>query len=82
MEINQKILDSFLALNDAEIQQKLQMIARSLGIDEKKVATQTADVSKIRSMIRTASAEDINRLVNTLGRDRAEVIIKTLGGGE
>ena len=32
-------------------------------------------------MLKSAGTDDINRLINAMGRERAETIIKTLGGG-
>ena len=81
MEINQKMLDSLLSLSDADLQNKLRLIASSIGFDERIAASQTADVGKIRSMLKSAGTDDINRLIGALGQERAEIIIKTLGGG-
>ncbi len=81
MEINQKMLDSLLSLSDEDLQNKLRLIASSIGFDDRIAAAQTADVTKVRSMLKSAGTEDINRLINTLGQERAEIIVKTLGGG-
>lgn len=81
MEINQKMLDSLLSLSDEDLQNKLRLIASSIGFDERIAAAQTADVTKVRTMLKSAGTDDINRLINAMGRERADIIIKTLGGG-
>ena len=77
MEINQKMLDSLLSLSDEDLQNKLRLIASSIGFDERIAA----DVTKVRTMLKSAGTDDINRLINAMGRERADIIIKTLGGG-
>ncbi len=81
MEINQKMLDSLLSLSDEELKNKVRLIASAIGFDEKIAASQTADISKIRTMLKRAGPDDINRLIQNVGRDRAEIIFKTLNGG-
>ena len=81
MEINQKMLDSLLCLSDEELKNKVRLIASAIGFDEKIAASQTADISKIRTMLKRAGPDDINRLIQNVGRDRAEIIFKTLNGG-
>lgn len=81
MEINQKMLDSLLSLSDEELKNKVRLIASAIGFDEKIAASQTADISKIRTMLKRAGPDDINRLIENVGRDRAEIIFKTLNGG-
>ena len=81
MEINQKMLDSLLALSDEELRNKARLIASAIGFDEKIAAAQTADISKIRTMLKRAGPDDINRLMENIGQDRADIILKTLGGG-
>lgn len=81
MEINQKMLDSLLSLNDEELKNKVRLIASAIGFDEKIAASQTADISKIRTMLKRAGPDDINRLIQNVGRDRAEIIFKKLNGG-
>ena len=44
MEINQKMLDSLLSLSDEDLQNKLRLIASSIGFDERIAAAQTAKV--------------------------------------
>lgn len=81
MEINQKMLDSLLSLSDEELKNKVRLIASAIGFDEKIAASQTADISKIRTMLKRAGPDNINRLIQNVGRDRAEIIFKTLNGG-
>ena len=80
MEVNQKMLDSLLALNDEELQKKIRLIAAAIGFDERIAAAQTANVPKLRATLQKAGAEDINRLVQSVGGERADIIIKALGG--
>lgn len=70
-----------LSLSDEDLQNKLRLIASSIGFDERIAAAQTADVTKVRTMLKSAGTDDINRLINAMGRERADIIIKTLGGG-
>ena len=47
MEINQNTLNALLSLSDAELQEKLRMIAVSLGMNSTLANIQTANVTKI-----------------------------------
>ena len=80
MEINQEMLDSLLALSDEELRGKLLLIAGAIGFDGRIAAAQTANVPKIRTMLKNAGAEDVSRLINSMGAERADLILKTLGG--
>lgn len=79
MEIDPKMLESLLFLDDAELQQKLRLIATAIGFDERIAAAQIGDAAKVRTMLKTAGKEDVEKLLRAVGKERAEIILKTLG---
>lgn len=81
MEIDPKMLEALLSLNDAELQAKLRLIATAIGFDERIAAAQTADTAKVRTMLKNASEKDIDKLLASVGKERADIIVKTLNNG-
>ena len=77
MEVTQEMITALLMLNDAELSQKFAQIAAALGMNEKTAAANTA---KFRGMLRGSSPADLNRLLSSLGPERAEQILKTMDG--
>ena len=76
MEVTQEMIRSLLALNDAELQKKFAEIAVILGMNER-AASNTA---KFRTMLEGSGPDDLNRLLSTLGQERAGQILKAMDG--
>ena len=77
MEVTQEMINALLTLNDREFSQKFTQIAAALGMSEKNAATNTA---RFRGMLMQSSPADLNRLLASLGADRAEQILKAMDG--
>ncbi len=77
MEVTQDMINALLMLGDAELSKKFTEIAAAIGMNEKTAAANTA---KFRGMLADSSPADLNRLLATLGKDRAEEILKTMDG--
>ncbi len=77
MEVTQEMISALLMLSDTELSQKFMEIASVLGMNEKTAAANTA---KFRGMLMQSSPADLNRLLSTLGKERAEEILKTMDG--
>ena len=77
MEVTQEMITARLMLNDKELSEKFVQIAAALGMSEKNAAANTA---KFRGMLTQASPADLNRLLTSLGADRAEQILKAMDG--
>lgn len=81
MEINQEMLDSLLALSDEEMRAKLLLIANTIGLDDRSMPAQIANMQKVRLLLKSASADDVNRLIRTkLDPEYADILLKMLGG--
>ena len=77
MEVTQDMINALLMLGDAELSQKFTEIAAALGTNEK---TAQANTAKFRGMLAKSSPSDLNRLLEALGKERTEEILKTLDG--
>lgn len=75
MNIDKNSLDAVLSMNDAEFNQKIAQITSKLGV--------TANVSpdKVRMMLRSMSESDLERLLSSLGAQRAAEIMDIIKGG-
>ena len=77
MEVTQEMITALLMLNDKQLSEKFVQIASALGMNEKSAAANTA---KFRGMLTQSSPAELNRLLASLGTDRAEQILKTMAG--
>ncbi len=75
-EVTQEMIQTLLALNDTELQKKFAEIAAILGMGER-AASNTA---KFRSLLESTGADDLNRLLASLGRDRAGQVLRAMDG--
>ena len=66
-----------LAQSDAELQQKFAEIAVILGMSNRAAA---AGAVKFRTMLENTTPRDLSMLLATLGNERAEQILKIVGG--
>lgn len=81
MEINQNTLNALLSLSDAELQEKLRMIAVSLGMNSTLANIQTANVTKLRTTLGNASVDELNRMLQSFDSAEAAAILKNLETG-
>lgn len=77
MEVTQEMINALLMLNDKEFSQKFTQIAAALGMSEKSASANTA---KFRGMLMQWGPAELNRLLASLGADRAEQILKAMDG--
>ncbi len=73
MQIDRKALEGLLALNDKQLMTIINRLASSSGIDPLEYNIDPSSVSSIRNALRTATDEDLERIVtqyqtNTKGR--------------
>ena len=81
MEINQNTLNALLSLSDAELQEKLRMIAVSLGMNSTLANIQTANVTKLRTTLGNVSVDELNRMLQSFDSAEAAAILKNLETG-
>ncbi len=77
MEVTQEMITALLMMNDKEFSQKFAQIAAVLGMNEK---TAMANTAKFRGMLSESSPADLNRLLSSLGTERAEQILSAMDG--
>ena len=63
MQIDKKALENLLALNDKQLLTIINRLVTSSGIDPADYNIDPASVSSIRAAIRSASDEDLERIV-------------------
>lgn len=77
MNIDKNALAALLSLGDEEFSQKIGLITEKLGVDQRGVSPE-----KIRFFLRSMSENDLEKLVSSLGEDRAAEILRELKGGK
>ncbi len=78
MEINQNMLNSLLSLSDAELQEKMRMIALALGLNPMIVTMQTSNVTKLRGTLENTSVDELNRMLGGIESAEASEILKAI----
>ena len=81
MEINQNMLNSLLSLSDAELQEKIRLIAVSLGMNSTIANIQTANVGKLRTTLTNTGVDELNRMLASFDSAEAKAILKNLETG-
>ena len=81
MEINQQMLDALLSLSDKELQEKIRMIAVSLGLNSTITNMQTRDAAKLRTALSGAGVEELNRMLASFDGKEAIDILKSMENG-
>lgn len=64
MQIDRKALEGLLALNDRQLLAIINRLASNSGIDPSEYNIDPSSVSSIRNALRTATDEDLERIVN------------------
>lgn len=77
MKIDKSSLDSLLSQNDDDFARTIKTITSKLGIEQNGVSPE-----KIRFFLRSMSENDLEKLLSSLGEERASEIFKTLKGGK
>ena len=63
MQIDRKALEGLLTLNDKQLMSIINRLASSSGIDPSEYNIDPSSVSSIRNALRTATDEDLERIV-------------------
>lgn len=63
MQIDRKALEGLLTLNDKQLMTIINRLASSSGIDPSEYNIDPSSVSSIRTALRTATDEDLERIV-------------------
>lgn len=78
MEINRDKLNQLAAMDDASLRALIKSVVLQAGGSSFQAELAAANTKKIKSKLTTASPEEIEKLVNLVGRDKAESIMKGL----
>ena len=70
MNFDRKSIERLISLNDAELSQIIREIAAEAGVDTSSVILGSAELSKLRTFLSLASADDITRLISGLGGNK------------
>lgn len=79
MQIDNNIKNELLSLNDDALKNMINTIALSAGMNPAKFKISDNDINKIRSAISSATNEDANKAINTLGgADKAAELLEQI----
>lgn len=77
MEINKQALNELLLMNENEFAKKIALITEALGISSSNISAE-----RVRSMLRGMSENDLQRLISSLGNEKAGEIMNIVRGGK
>lgn len=77
MEINKQALNELLLMNENEFAKKIALITKALGISSSNISAE-----RVRSMLRGMSENDLQRLISSLGNEKAGEIMNIVRGGK
>lgn len=75
MNIDKNSLDLINSMSDAEFSEKITKITSRLGVST------GVSPDKVRMMLRSMSESDIEKLLSSLGEERAAEILRMIKGG-
>lgn len=67
MQLDKKSMDRLLKLNDDQLRAVIGKLLVEYGVDVSRVPLATLDMSALRAVLQMANAEDLSRLLGTLG---------------
>ena len=70
MQINRENLEKLLSLNDRQLKMMVQRIAAQSGIDPKELNIDTGSIESIRSVLSSATDEDLSRIARQYGQNK------------
>lgn len=70
--------DKLASLSSSELERLLSEIANAVGADKQKARVLLNNIDGVKGMLRTMSDEQANKLINSLGGDKAERILKDI----
>ena len=62
MQLDQKMLNRLLSMNDAQLGALIQQIAQEAGIDPAELGLQPQNIASVRQALSTATNEDLEKL--------------------
>lgn len=80
MAINNDMLGKIKKLDDAQFKSLISEIASAAGADPLKTAAFLRDTGTIRKILNDMTPEEAQNLINKVGQDKAEIILKNLEG--
>ena len=67
MQLDKKSLDRLVKLNDDQLRGVIGKLMTEYGVDVSRVPLASLDMSALRAVLQMASAEDVSRLLGSLG---------------
>ena len=67
MQLDKKSLDRLTRLNDDQLRAVIGKLLTEYGVDVSRVPLSTMDMSALRAVFQMAGAEDISRLLGSMG---------------
>ena len=80
MAINNDMLGKIKRLDDAQFKNLISQIASAAGADPMKTAALLRDTGTLREILNDMTPEEAQNLINKVGQDKAESILKDLEG--
>lgn len=66
------------SIDDETLRQKIESIITALGLDPNAVGSRFTDTAFIRNTVMNMSAQDLDNIITTVGKDRANDILRDI----
>ena len=80
MAINNDMLGKIKKLDDAQFKSLISEIASAAGADPLKTAALLRDTGTLREILNDMTPDEAQNLINKVGKDKAESILKNIEG--
>ncbi len=78
----QKNIPDISKLSDAELRGIVSQISNAVGVSPDRLGSIGTDMKKLRSTVSSIGDDELRRLIDRAGKDKAEQIYKALNGGK
>ncbi len=77
----QKNIPDISKLSDSELKALVGQITAAVGVSPERLGSLGTDMNKLRSTLDSVSDDELRRLIDKAGKDKAEQIYRALNGG-
>ncbi|MEG1742632.1 MAG: hypothetical protein RR246_00500 [Clostridia bacterium] len=78
MPLSEQEIKNLLSLDDTRLREIIFQISAAVGASAKKTQAFTNDLNSLKSKIAAMSPDEINMLLNKVGKEKSEIILNNL----
>ena len=81
MDFDRKSLERLLAMDNVDFGDMLRQISQAVGADQAKTESALSDVDGIKRILSSMSPEDAQKLINSVGKEKSDEILRKINRG-